>query len=312
MNYEYHIADVFTDKAFGGNQLAVIPDARGLTAEQMKSITREFNFSESIFVFPPDNPANTRKVRIFTPGSELPFAGHPTIGVAIVLAAIGELEVEGSYVRIVLEEGVGPVPVKITMRDGKPAFAQLTTAKLPERGPGSFDPRVVAGALSLEIKDLDIDEDLGIEGWSAGLPFIFVPLNSIDALRRARPKLDLFDKCFGSTWADSVFVFVENEESKARDGVMNGDGVIHARMFAPSFGIPEDSATGSACASLGGYLASRATIADGTLRYRVHQGVEMGRPSLLEGEIDVAHGELKAVRVGGSAVLFSSGTLSIL
>ena len=132
MEYPFHTADVFTDKAFGGNQLAVLPDARGLTTEQMVSITREFNYSETIFVLPPDDPAHTRRLRIFVPGGEIPFAGHPTVGGAYVLGITGEIPLTGDETRIIFEEGVGPVPVLIRSRNGKPYFTQLTAAKTPE------------------------------------------------------------------------------------------------------------------------------------------------------------------------------------
>jgi trans-2,3-dihydro-3-hydroxyanthranilate isomerase len=130
--YQFYTADVFTDTQFGGNQLAVLPDARGLTTEQMAAITREFNYSESTFVFPPEDPKHTRRVRIFTPGGEVPFAGHPTVGTAHVLAAIGDVPLTGAETRIVLEENVGPVPVVIRARDGKPEFAQFSVAMLPK------------------------------------------------------------------------------------------------------------------------------------------------------------------------------------
>jgi trans-2,3-dihydro-3-hydroxyanthranilate isomerase len=139
MSYAFHTADVFTDALHGGNPLAVIPDARGLSDEQMLAITREFNYSETVFVFPPDAKANTRKVRIFTPGKEIPFAGHPTVGCAFVLASIGDITLTGDDTKIVFEEGVGPVSVRIRAENGKPVFSQLTAARLPER---SRNPRL--------------------------------------------------------------------------------------------------------------------------------------------------------------------------
>lgn len=311
MSYRYHTADVFTDTPFGGNQLAVVPDARGLAAEQMALITREFNFSETVFVFPPEDPLHTRKVRIFTPGSELPFAGHPTVGAAYVLARTGEIELSGDETRIVLEEGVGPVPVLIRSRNGKPYFSQLTAAKIPEKGPLTYDPAKVAAVVSLGVNDLEIDDRYAIESVSAGVPFLFVPLRSLEALGRARINMMKWDEALRDSWALEIFLFTEEESSKSRDGARNGDGVIRARMFAPTLGIPEDPATGSACASFGGYLAWRSARRDGTLRFAVHQGVEMGRPSLLEVETDVGDGIVSAVRVGGASVLVSSGTLHV-
>jgi trans-2,3-dihydro-3-hydroxyanthranilate isomerase len=311
MPYNYHILDVFTENAFGGNQLAVFPDARGITDEQMAAITREFNFSETIFVFPPKDPSNTRAVRIFTPGAELQFAGHPTIGVSHALAATGEIELTGDETRIVLEEGVGPVPVVIRSKNGKPFFAQLTTAVTPAKGPEVFDAQQVAAALSLSVDDLDLSDGLAIETWSVGLPFIFTPLKTVDALGRARPNVALFEQSLGHLTAPDVFLFVAADES-SRDAVLAGNGVVRSRMFAPLMGIPEDPATGSANASLAGYLASRSSKKDGLLKWTSHQGVEMGRPSRLEIECDVVSGVVKAVRVGGSSVLVASGVMHVV
>src|SRR5687767_8200616 len=144
MSYRYHTVDVFTSEMFGGNQLAVLVDARGLSDDAMAAIAREFNFSETVFVFPPENASNTRKVRIFTPSSELPFAGHPTVGAAFVLAETGEIDVDQDEMRIVLEENVGPVPVLIRSRDGKPYFTQLTAARIPERVSEQYDAATIA------------------------------------------------------------------------------------------------------------------------------------------------------------------------
>jgi len=311
MSYRYHTADVFTSEMFGGNQLAVLIDARGLSDDAMAAIAREFNLSETIFVFPPEDPSNTRKVRIFTPGSELPFAGHPTVGAAFVLAQTGEIDVVEDEMMIVLEEGVGPVPVLIRSRNGKPYFTQLTAARIPEKVSERHDAATIAAALSLEPDDLDIDGDYSIESVSVGLPFTFVPLKDIEVLRRARLNMARWGEATGGSVAPELFLFTEDAESKSREGVKNGDGVVRARMFGPTINIPEDPATGSACASLGGYLAWRSSKRAGLLRLTVHQGVEMGRPSLLEVETDVSDGKVVAVRVGGSSVLVASGTLAL-
>ena len=311
MTYKYHTTDVFTDTPFGGNQLAVVVDARGLTTEQMASIAREFNFSETIFVTPPEDPGHTKRVRIFTPGSELPFAGHPTVGVAFVLAATGEIELTGDETRIILEEGVGPVPVVIRSENGRPVFTQLTTAKLPEKGTETHAAGAIAKILSLDTEDIDENAIYKIEAWSTGLPYLFVPICSLAALARARVKIDLWEKNLRDSWASEIFLFVETEESAARDGVAEGDAVLRARTFCPGLGVSEDPATGSACAALGGYLAARSSKRDGLLKCTVHQGVEMGRPSRMDLEVDLAGGEVTAVRVGGASVLVSSGTLHV-
>ncbi len=311
MSYDYHTADVFTDKPFGGNPLAVLPDARGLTTEQMSAITKEFNYSETVFVLPPDDPEHTRRLRIFTPGSELPFAGHPTVGTAHLLAATGAIELDGDETRIVFEEGVGPVPVLIRSKDGKPEFCQLSAARMPERRTESFDRETIASILSLDPEEVATKGGYAIEAVSAGVPFLFIPIRDLAALGRARLKLDLWEKHLRNSWAPETYLFVEREQSAARDGVRNGDGVLQVRMFAPNLGVPEDPATGGAAAAFGGYLAWRSARRNGTLRYTLHQGIEMGRPSRLELEVDVMGGEATAVRVGGASVLVSSGTLHV-
>jgi len=231
--YKYHTADVFTDVPFGGNQLAVLPDAAGLDDSQMLAITREFNFSETAFVFPAETPGGTRRLRIFTPGAELPFAGHPTVGTAFVLAATGEIELDGDETRIVFEEGIGPVPVLIRARDGKPVFMQLTAAKPPERGPASTDVGALADILSLEPSDILYDSVFTPEAVSAGVPFLFVPLRSLEALGRARVRQDEWERTLKGSWAPEIYVFVEEAESAKRGGVRAGDGVVRSRMFAP-------------------------------------------------------------------------------
>lgn len=297
----YFTADVFTSIRFGGNQLAVLPDARGLTDEQMLAITREFNYSESTFVFPPDDPKHTRRVRIFTPGGEVPFAGHPTVGTAFVLATIGEIPLTGAETHIVLEEKVGPVPVVIRALDGKPSFCQFSVAKLPAVGPPLPSRAALASCLS-------IDEGEMMDGaWipqivSCGLEFAFVPVRNRAVVARSRMHLESWEKHLANTLGQAVMIFAMDAEEPGHD--------VHARMFAPGFGVPEDPATGSACAALGGYLAARSRQ-DGTLRWVVEQGYEMGRPSLIEVEADRTDGRITAVRVGGASVMVCEGEITI-
>ncbi|MEO6445597.1 MAG: PhzF family phenazine biosynthesis protein, partial [Gemmatimonadaceae bacterium] len=175
--FRFFTADVFTTERFGGNQLAVLPDARGLTTEEMLAVTREFNYSESTFVLPPDDPAHTRKLRIFTPGGEVPFAGHPTVGTAFVLAAAGDVPLSGDETRIVFEEGVGPVPVTIRSTGGYPSFAELSVAKLPEVLAPLPPREELAAMLSLGADDL-LDGVFHPQSVSCGLPFAFVPLRN--------------------------------------------------------------------------------------------------------------------------------------
>jgi trans-2,3-dihydro-3-hydroxyanthranilate isomerase len=303
--YRFLIADVFTDRAYAGNQLAVLPEARGLATEAMQRIAREFNFSETIFALPPENPAFTRRVRIFTPMRELPFAGHPTVGCAVALASIGAVKLDSNgRARIVLEEGVGPIPITISAgRDRAwPLFAQFTTAKLPEKGPPAPAPRDLAAVLSLKEEDVLMGE-FAPQGVSCGVPFLFVPLRDIDCVRRARMNLMEWERAIKPYWAPEVFLFTMSGE---RDG-----SHVHARMFAPGHDIAEDPATGSACAGLAGYLAWRDASADGTCKWRVEQGFEMGRPSIIDIEADKRDGKVTAVRVGGHAVVVAEGTINI-
>jgi trans-2,3-dihydro-3-hydroxyanthranilate isomerase len=297
--YTFYTADVFTDTLFGGNQLAVLPDARGLTTEQMAAIAREFNYSESTFVFPPTDPAHTRRVRIFTPGGEIPFAGHPTVGTAHVLAAVGEVTLIGPETRIVLEENVGPIPVVIRARDGKPEFAQFSVARLPEVAAPAVPRERLASMLSLESDDL-LDGAYAPETVSCGLPFLLVPLRDRKAVARSRLRLDQWEESLRGTASEMVMVFAADPERPGSD--------MRARMYAPAVAVPEDPATGSACACLAGYLAAR-TPRDGTLHWVVEQGFEMGRPSIIEIEADKAGGQITAVRVGGRTVLVSKGEL---
>ena len=299
MPYQFYTADVFTDTQFGGNQLAVLPDARGLTTEQMAAITREFNYSESTFVFPPDDPKHTRRVRIFTPGGEVPFAGHPTVGTAHVLAAIGDVPLTGAETRIVLEENVGPVPVVIRARDGKPEFAQFSVAMLPKVTEPTVSRETLASMLSLDAKDL-LDGDYAPQGVSCGLPFLLVPLRDRSAVARSKLKLEQWERALQGNEHEMVMVFAADAERPGSD--------MRARMYGPSVNVIEDPATGSACACLAGYLAAR-TPRDGTLRWVVEQGFEMGRPSIIHIEADKANGDITAVRVGGNTVVVAKGEL---
>lgn len=302
MQYRFATADVFTDRPFGGNQLAVLPDATGLDAAQMQVIAREFSYSESVFVFPPANPAHTRRLRIFTPGEEVPFAGHPTVGAAFVLASLGAIPLSGAETRIVFEEGVGPVPVLIRAAHGKPVFSQLSVAKLPEVGPPAPSRNVLAEILALQPHDL-LGGQTAAQGVSCGLPFLIVPLRDRETVSRARIRHERFLETVAHYWAPNVMVF-------SRDAV--GEGVdVHARVFVPELAVPEDPATGSAAAALGGYLAARESWADGTRRWIIEQGIEMGRPSRIEVEADKSGGNVSAVRVGGASVMISEGSIFV-
>lgn len=301
---EFHFVtlDVFSSTPFGGNQLAVFPDARGIPEPLLLSITREFNYSETTFCYPPADEKHAARVRIFTPGAEVPFAGHPTVGTAIALVTMGKAGSRSGESRIVLEEKVGPIPVIVRIGDDGSAFAQFSVAKLPEFGPPAPSRGKLAEILSLDAEDI-LGAPMAPQGVTCGLPFLIVPLRSVEAVSRARVRMEAWETTLKASWASELFLF-----AKDPDG-----GAAHhrARCFVPGLSVPEDPATGSANACLAGYLASRTPQADGTLRWTVDQGVEMGRPSRIEIEADKGAGAITAIRVGGAAVRMSEGTLRL-
>lgn len=306
MRCRFITADVFTSRPLEGNPLAVFPDARGISDNLMQRIARELNLSETVFVLPPDDARHTRCLRIFTPATELPFAGHPTVGTAYVLAALGEIPLTGDETSIVFEEEVGPVPVRIRCEAGRPSrpiFTQLSVAKLPEAGPTPPGASELAEMLSLSEDDLLSAGEDHPQGFSCGTPFLFIPLRSRDALRRARMRIDIWEDVLLAGWARKVYLICREPELPGSH--------LRARMFSPDLGIGEDPATGAAVSALGGYLGTRAPERDGTLRWVIEQGFEMGRPSLLHLEVDKKNGEITAVRVGGSSVLVSEGTMEL-
>ncbi len=295
--------DVFTSSAFGGNQLAVFPDASGIPEGALIQITREFNFAEVTFCYPPANPAHTKRVRIFTPAREIPFAGHPTVGTAIALIELGLAGAKSDgTVKLVLEEGVGPIPVTVRRTAGAPAFAQFSTAKLAEVGPAVPGRDALAEILSITADDI-LATPMAPENVSCGLPFLLVPLRSVDAVSRSRVRMDKWESALKSAWAPDIFIFAKKPSG--------GDTHFHARMYGPGVNVAEDPATGSANACLAGYLAARSAQKDGALRWTVDQGVEMGRPSRIEIEADKSAGAVTAIRVGGNAVMMTEGSFTI-
>jgi trans-2,3-dihydro-3-hydroxyanthranilate isomerase len=292
--------DVFTASPFGGNQLAVFPDATAIPESQLAQITREFNFSEVTFCYPPADPAHTRRVRIFTPGGEIPFAGHPVIGTAAALAlherALGDAR-EG---RFTFELGVGVVPVDARIESDARAWAELSVAKLPEIGPQAPTINTLADILSLEPGDL-VGGALSPQAVSCGMPFLLVPVKSLGALARARVRIEPWERTLKRFWSPEVFVAARDPEK--------GEHHWRARMFAPGINIPEDPATGSAIAAFGGWLALKDTRADATFAWTVDQGIEMGRPAQLAVRCEKVAGQVTAVRVAGQAVLMSEGQL---
>ena len=302
MQHRFYTLDVFTDHAFGGNQLAVFPDAAGVPARRMQDIAREFNYSETVFVLPPENPAHARKLRIFTPGAELPFAGHPTVGTSHLLAALGVVPVVDGDNTFILEEGVGPVRINVRMRGGQVEFAQLSAVKLPERIARGAGTPAIAAALSLTADDF-LDDGVGPATYSCGVPFLFARMRDIDAVGRAKIDQGAWDRGLATRGINEIFFFADGGELPGSD--------VHARMFAPGFGIAEDPATGGAVAALAGYLADLQKPSPGTAKWTVEQGIEMGRPSVLRLEADIRDGQVTAVRVGGQSVVVSEGMMEV-
>jgi trans-2,3-dihydro-3-hydroxyanthranilate isomerase len=293
--FRFYTLDVFTDKPFGGNPLAVVLDADALSGERMQAIAAEFNLSETVFVLQPVQVGgNRKKVRIFTPQAELPFAGHPTVGASYLLAMLDLVELNAADPVMVLEEGVGDVPVRVLSGNDGPRSTQMSVPRMPERGPEPPSRADLAAMLSLVEADLLPDH----AAYSCGLPFLFLPVRDREAIARAKVRLDLWEKLLSGWWARSIFLFTTHT-------VLN-EAQVHARMFAPALGVAEDPATGSAAAALAGFLHDQEPR-DGRRRWLIEQGFEMGRPSLIELEADVTGGRITAVRVGGSSVLMSDG-----
>jgi trans-2,3-dihydro-3-hydroxyanthranilate isomerase len=289
MRFDYMIVDVFTDTPFGGNQLAVLTDARGLTTEGMQAVTREFNFAETTFVLPPDDPAHAARVRIFTPGRELPFAGHPTVGTACALVMSGA-QPAGEFV---LEEGVGPVPVAARLDgDGYSAWLGLTHApEQPDSVPSAGD---IATMLSLGPDDVR-----DVFGSSMGVNFTFVQVESREAVDRSALDLGAWRRILAEAWGSQLYVFA---------GELEDGGEIYARMYGPGFGIAEDPATGAAAAA----LAAAAGLRSGSdLAFDIRQGIKMGRPSLIRASARVADGKIVEVGVEGGCAFVAEGKIEI-
>jgi trans-2,3-dihydro-3-hydroxyanthranilate isomerase len=298
--------DVFTDRLFGGNQLAVFPDATGIPEEALLEITREFNFSETTFCYPPADPAHTRRVRIFTPGAEVPFAGHPTVGTAAALAlqegVSGAGAAQDGVARFVFELGVGPVAVDVRLESDRIAWAEFGVAKLPEVGPAAPGLSVLAEILSLEASEL-MGGAMSPQPVSCGLPFLMVPVKSLDALARSRVRMEAWERTLQRSWAPDLFVVVRDPDG--------GPHHWRARMYGPGFRVAEDPATGSAAAAFGGWLAMKEPATDGTFAWTIDQGVEMGRPSRIDVRASKAEGAVTSVHVAGRAVRMTEGTLTL-
>lgn len=297
MRRRYYICDVFTDTPFGGNPLAVLPEAEGLSDLQMQQIAREFNFSESSFVFAAER-GGTRKVRIFTPKHEVPFAGHPNVGTAFVLAETGEFGPVDSQFSVTFEEEAGLVPISIGERGGRTWCELAAPEKLLVGRP--VPTSLIASAVSLSPDDL-VESTHPPQEASVGLPFVFTELASVDALGRARVNMNGFDALQAEGIRPSLHLYVRSHDKFD----------LRTRMFAPHGGVPEDPATGSANCALAGLLSHYDPKATASFGWRIAQGVEMGRPSVLEARAEKNSGVVVDTWIGGNSVMVSEGFIRI-
>ena len=309
--YRFVQVDVFTDRVFGGNPLAVFPDPEDLSDAELQAIAREMNLSETTFAYPPTRSGAAAQVRIFTPNRELPFAGHPTIGTAYVLATLGRLPTGAS--EIVLEEGVGPVPVRLEGDPANPSFLWMThPAATFQPAAGPDDRPAIMRALGLQPEDaLGGLDGPPIQVGSTGLPFLYVPLRDRTAVDRAVADGRALVAALGEGGPTGAFLFTP-EAARSEEAARGIAGRAYSRMLAPGAGIPEDPATGSASGPLAAYLVKERLVTappDGTVHLLSEQGTAMGRQSFLHLRLDLVGGQILRIEVGGRAVPVIEGTL---
>ncbi len=302
MRLKFYTMDVFTDKRLAGNPLAVVRGADGLDASRMQAIAREFNLSETVFLMSPRDPVNTARARIFTPAAELPFAGHPTIGAAILIAELDAPELLGGQeLQIVIEELIGPVTCSVRRPKGRPARAQFVSPRLPERL-GDGDVNAIASALGLAPEDIGFDAHRPVL-YSVGVGFTFVPVRTLDAMGRACAQMAAWNQAIGPQGHAAAYLYTRE--------VLDEKSHVHARMFSPALRIAEDPATGSAAAAFAGVAMEFEQPDDGEHVLVIEQGIEMGRPSQIVLTMDVTDGVLTGVSIGGSAVIVSRGEIEL-
>jgi trans-2,3-dihydro-3-hydroxyanthranilate isomerase len=300
MQRRYFTVDVFTDRAFGGNPLGVVLDAGGLSTAQMQAIAVEFNYSETTFVLPPADPAHDAQVRIFTVNREIPFAGHPNVGTAFVLAT----QAAKPPARLLFEEGAGLVPVEIVTEQGRVVSTEFT-APQPLKRLSHLGAEQAAACLSLSAGDVKTDRHAP-QIISVGLQFLAVEVASRDALRRAKPDAAAFAKTFPLDGSDAIYFYTRDVPASEKPCE------IQARMFHPgASGLSEDPATGSATAAAAALLADLDSTRDGELKLSIGQGVDMGRPSLLLTRVRKQGGQVASVHVGGGCVRMMEGTFRL-
>jgi trans-2,3-dihydro-3-hydroxyanthranilate isomerase len=301
MKLDFATVDVFTDRQFGGNPLAVVPDARGLTSAQMQAVAAEFNLSETTFVLPPQDPAHTAQVRIFTPRAELPFAGHPNVGTAFVLAGAttsAARPITGDT--MIFEEKAGLVRIQLLRDRSAVTGARLAAPQALSIGE-NIAREIVASACSIAPTDIDTRVHQPCIA-SCGIPLIFAAVASRAALAAARPRTEIFAQQVPAALATGIHLYVETDTPVAD---------IEARMFAPLYGVTEDPATGSANVALIALLATLRAEPDLRLERRISQGVDMGRPSLIVASAEKRAGKVVAAHIGGSCVPVMSGVIGL-
>lgn len=298
MSRRFVTLDVFTTRPHAGNPLAVVLDSEGLDTAAMQTIAREFNLSETVFVVPPANATHRAAIRIFTPGQELPFAGHPTVGTAALLALRDAAEGRAAD-RLVLEEKVGLVPCMIALGNARSARATFSLPKLPEQIAQPIADAALAEALGLDVADLGLGTHRP-SAFSAGVAYTMVPVASREAIAKARVA-GSFESGMAPAQNGNAFVYCRETEEAGHH--------YHARMFWPESGISEDPATGSAVAAFAGAIMALDRPGDGVHRFVIEQGYEMGRPSQIELTLAVAGGVLASATIGGAAVVMSEGVL---
>jgi trans-2,3-dihydro-3-hydroxyanthranilate isomerase len=300
MQIPFITVDVFTDRKFGGNQLAVVPDAAMLNSRQMQAIATEFNLAETTFVLPPQNPSHTAEVRIFTPRAELPFAGHPNIGTGYVLAKESKRRGRAVSDPMIFEEKAGLVRLSLMKEGTSVVGARLAPPQSLARG-ADIEAAIIAAACSLAASDIETANHSPCIA-SCGIPFAFAELNIRPALAAAQPRPELFTKELQADRVTGILLYVK-ERSSGFD--------LEVRMFAPLYGIPEDAASGSANVALAGLLASLRPEGDLKLHLRIGQGIDMGRPSLLEAGAEKRNGTITALSIGGRCVPMMRGVLEV-
>jgi trans-2,3-dihydro-3-hydroxyanthranilate isomerase len=299
MKLNFVTVDVFTDRQFGGNPLAIVLDAAELSTAQMQSLAREFNYSETTFVLPPRDAAHTAHVRIFTATKEVPFAGHPNVGTAIVLAQVLEGAGHAPLERLVFEEAAGLVPIRFHREHGKIVSAELTAPEPLSIG-GAVSREDAAACLSIAPADIrEVNHPPQVA--SIGLPFLVVELATREALARCKPVAAEHARVLPPVETDAIFAYVR----------VGSGGELQARKFSPLDACPEDPATGSASGATIGLLAGLHANQDGEHYWRIEQGVDMGRPSLILGRTEKHAGVVTAVHVAGHAVVVMTGRLGL-